>query len=112
MRVTPAPVFWYAVFSFLDGTQYAKGRYAVRKNPVVSYADNKFYSKKVQFSSRNTINEVKKPVFRHVRHFIIIYPGIRLTMNLGNETLKNIKKTFTRMIVPVRATDCIFIFFM
>ena len=26
----------------LDGTQYAKGRYAVRKNPVISYADINF----------------------------------------------------------------------
>ena len=44
---TPPP-FWYAVFSWvLDGTQYAKGRYAVRKNPVISYADINFYFKKV-----------------------------------------------------------------
>jgi len=35
---------WYAVFrECLDGTQYAKGRYAVRKNPVISYADIYFY---------------------------------------------------------------------
>jgi len=41
---TPPP-FWYAVFSFLDGTQYAKGRYAVhvRRNSVISYADIIFY---------------------------------------------------------------------
>ena len=44
----------------LDGTQYAKGRYAVRKNPVISYADINFYFKKVQFSSRNTTNVTYK----------------------------------------------------
>jgi len=33
MRVTPPS----------SGTQYAKGRYAVRKNPVISYADIIFY---------------------------------------------------------------------
>ena len=38
------PPFWYAVFrGCLDGKQYAKGRYAVRKNPVISYADVYFY---------------------------------------------------------------------
>jgi len=46
------------VFSFLDGTQYAKSRYAVRKNPVISYANSKFYFKKVQVSARNTKHEV------------------------------------------------------
>ena len=55
MRVTPPPPFWYAVFRrVLDGTQYAKGWYAVRRNSVISYADINFYFKKVQFSSRNT----------------------------------------------------------
>jgi len=49
------PPFWYAVFGGgLDGTQYAKGWYAVRRNSVISYADINFYFKKVQFSSRNT----------------------------------------------------------
>jgi len=38
----------------LDGTQYAKGRYAVRRNFVISYADINFYFKKAQFSSKNT----------------------------------------------------------
>jgi len=38
------PPFWYAVFrGDLDGTQYAKGRYAVRRNSVISYADIIFY---------------------------------------------------------------------
>ena len=43
MRVTPP--FWYAVFrgGGLDGTQYAKGWYAVRRNSVISYADIIFY---------------------------------------------------------------------
>ena len=40
---------------FKYGTQYAKGRYAVCKNPVISFADIKFYFLKVQFSSRSTI---------------------------------------------------------
>ena len=40
------PPFWYAVFKgLLDGTQYAKGQYAGRKNPVISYADINFYFK-------------------------------------------------------------------
>ena len=59
MRVTTP--FWYAVFRvFLDGTQYAKGWYAVRRNSVISYADINFYFKKVQFSSRNTTNVICK----------------------------------------------------
>ena len=38
------PPFWYAVFRFfLDGTQYVKGWYAVRRNSVISYADINFY---------------------------------------------------------------------
>jgi len=40
---TPPPT-WYAVFrGGLDGTQYAKGWYAERRNPVMSYADIDFY---------------------------------------------------------------------
>ena len=37
--------YWYAIFSGggVDGTQYEKSRYAVRKNPVISYADINFY---------------------------------------------------------------------
>ena len=62
MRVTPP--FWYAVFrEVLDGTQYAKGWYAVRRNSVISYVDINFYFKKVQFSSRNishVTNKVKQ----------------------------------------------------
>ena len=57
-RVTPP---WYAVFRSvcvcgggLDGTQYAKGRYAVRRHSVISYADINFYFQKVHLSSRNT----------------------------------------------------------
>jgi len=44
----------------LDGTQYAKGRYAVRRNFVISYADINFYFKKVQFSSKNTTHMTYK----------------------------------------------------
>jgi len=51
MPEADTPPFWYAVFrGDLDGTQYAKGRYAVRRNFVISYADINFYFKKVQFS--------------------------------------------------------------
>ena len=50
---------WYAVF--LDGTQYAKGRYAVRKNPVIYRTQTFIFTlKKVQFSSRNTKNAAYK----------------------------------------------------
>ena len=52
-KITPEgdpPPFYYAVFrGVLDGTQYAKGRYAVRKNPVISYADIDFYFKRPNF---------------------------------------------------------------
>ena len=59
MRVTFP--FWYAVFrGDLDGTQYAKSRYAVRRNSVISYADINFYFKKVQFSSKNTAHMTYK----------------------------------------------------
>ena len=33
----------------LDGTQYAKGWYAVRRNSVISYADINFYLKRSHF---------------------------------------------------------------
>jgi len=59
MRVTPP--LWYAVFrGDLDGTQYAKGRYAVRRNYVISYAFINFYFKKVKFSSKNTTHMTYK----------------------------------------------------
>ena len=35
---------------------YAKGWYAVRKNPVIPYADIHFNFKKVKFSYKNTFN--------------------------------------------------------
>jgi len=55
------PPFWYAVFwGDLDGTQYAKGRYAVRRNSVILYANINFYFKKVQFSSKNTTHVTYK----------------------------------------------------
>ena len=37
MSVTPPP-FWYAVFRFFR--RYAVRKGSVRKNPVISYADN------------------------------------------------------------------------
>ena len=55
------PPFWYAVYrGCLGGTQYAKGRYAVRRNSVISYADINFYFKKVPFSSKNTTHMTYK----------------------------------------------------
>ena len=45
-RVTPP----FLVRSIQGGfRQYAKGRYAVRRDSVISYADINFYFKKVQF---------------------------------------------------------------
>jgi len=53
------PPFWYAVFSGdLDGAQYAKGRYAVRRDSVKSYADINFYFKKVQSSLKKSTTHV------------------------------------------------------
>ena len=54
------PPFWYAVFRGEDHGQYAKGRYAVRRNSVISYADIIFYFKKVPFSSKNTTHMTYK----------------------------------------------------
>ena len=47
-RVTPPPLVRSIQF-FVDGTQYAKGRYAVRKDPVISYADIILYLKMSNF---------------------------------------------------------------
>ena len=60
LRVTPPPPLVRSIRGVLDGTQYAKGRYAVRKNPVILYVDINFYFKKAQFSSRNTTNVIYK----------------------------------------------------
>jgi len=40
--------------------RYAKGRYAVRRNSVISYADINFYFKKVQFTLKNTTHVTYK----------------------------------------------------
>ena len=56
------PPFGTQYSVFLDGTQYAKGRYAVHRNSVISYADINFYFKKVQFSSRNTTKDQNRAV--------------------------------------------------
>ena len=118
---TPLP-FWYAVFRFfLDSTQYAKGRYAVLKNPAILYADNNFYFQKVQFTSRNKLNKVKNSNFRVLALLALIldisssFRG--LNMNLGNRNTEKYranttKLTLTRMILHVHATDCIFKFFI
>jgi len=52
LRVTPPSLLVRSIQGDLDGTQYATGRYAVRRNSVISYADINFYIKKVQFSSK------------------------------------------------------------
>jgi len=44
----------------LDGTHYAKGRYAVRRNYVISFGDINFYFNKVQISSENTTHMTYK----------------------------------------------------
>jgi len=54
------PLFGTQYLGGLDGTQYANGRYAVRKNPVISDADINFYFKKVQFPLRHTLNVTYK----------------------------------------------------
>ena len=35
MRVNSLRTFWYEIFRGFDGTQYAMGSYAVRKNHVI-----------------------------------------------------------------------------
>ena len=47
---------------FLDGMQYAKGWYAVRRNNVISYADIYFYFKMIQFLSRNTTRDIQSQI--------------------------------------------------
>jgi len=86
-KTTP---FWYAVFRIFR-------RYAVRKAlvrmqyaKIPSYADNKFYFKKVEFLSRNTINEAKKKIF--FRALALMFDILSLTLIWGMERLKHIKK--------------------
>ena len=55
---TPSPL--YAIFCFLYGTQYAMGRYTVRKQAVMPYTDIKFYIQKGLFTSRNIANVTYK----------------------------------------------------
>jgi len=96
--------------------------YAVHKNPVIPHADNKFYFQKLQFSSRNTTNVVKKNsnfrVLTSLAHILDISVSfIRINTDYWNRNNKNYRASttkliFTRKIVPVHATDCIFIFFM
>jgi len=56
----PTPIFRTQYSIFLDGMQYAKGRYAVREHPIISYPDINFYCKNVDFASRNTTNVTYK----------------------------------------------------
>ena len=44
----------------LDGTQYAEGRYAVHKHPVILYADIKFYFNE-SFACRSLIRLKDEP---------------------------------------------------
>ena len=85
----PTPIFSTQYSIFLDGMQYAKGWYVVPKIPVILYTDNNFDLKKVQFSSRNTINGVKKnkkiqTLASLALIFDIVSSFIRLNMNWGN----------------------------
>jgi len=77
-----------AVYVVLERVQYSvylrryavpTGRYSVRKNPVISYADINFHYKKVQFSSRHTTNVTIKfkkiynvRVFASLALFVVI----------------------------------------
>jgi len=99
------PPFWYAVFrGNLDGTQYAKGRYAVRRNSVISYADINCYFKKVQLSSQTqhtwhtkSINSKKNCALATLALFGLISAFLNLKMdfriwrgqNIGNLTSKH-----------------------
>ena len=56
----------------LDGTQYAKGRYTVRRNSVILYADINFYFKRVQFSlkkhnTHDIQSQITKKIARSLR---------------------------------------------
>ena len=107
MRVTP-PSFWYAIFrGNLDGTHYAKGRYAVRRNSVISYADINFYFKKVQFSlKKHNTHDIQSQItlkkfarslrsrfFGLISAFIYFNMDFRIWggQNLGYLTSKHIK---------------------
>ena len=54
----PPPHLLRSIQWGLAGTQYAKGRYAVHKNPVISKADIKFSFKKVQFLNKKITTNV------------------------------------------------------
>jgi len=77
----------------LDGTQYAKGRYAVRRNSVISYADINLYFKKVLFSSKSTTHVTYK-VARSLRSrfFGIISAFINVNMDLGRSKSSEFNK--------------------
>jgi len=79
MRVTPPhPHLVRSIQVFLDGTQYAKGQYAVGKNPVKSYAKSNnsnfscarfvcsFWGQKLAFT-------VRVPKFGHFWQFLSIF---------------------------------------
>ena len=84
----------------LDGTQYAKGRYAVRESLLISYADINSYFKKVQFSPKNTTRGAKKVnksnfFTRSLRSRLfkkIISAFINLNIDLGRSKNRNSNK--------------------
>ena len=54
MRVNPPTLLVRSIQVFFR--QYAEGHYAVRKNPVISYADINFFLKGAIFIKKNTTN--------------------------------------------------------
>jgi len=94
------PPLWYAVFKGdLDGTQYAKGRFAVRRNSVISYADINLYFKKIQFSSKtqhtwHTMSKNSKTIARSLRSrfFGDISAFLNLNMDFGRSKYRKFNK--------------------
>jgi len=96
-------------------------QYAVRKNPVISYAGLKTYTNIVQFLRRNTTKiafEVKTLAFLHAcfacAHFghfklIILKRGL-LAIEKSKKYLAQKKLTLARMTVPLIATNYIICF--
>ena len=82
MRVTPRPPFYGTQYSgFLDGrpTQYAKGRYAVRKNPVIYRTQTSFFTlKRYLFTKKHNKIDMKRQITpnvsrdRFARAFLVI----------------------------------------
>ena len=109
------PPFWYAVFrGCLGGTQYAKGRYAVRKNPVISYADINFRSSFHQETQETWYTKSNISIFSRARFTHAVWGHLSKIINLninfgrsklGKITRKHIKANFYRMIVRTCACN-------